>query len=157
MCAPSSSCCSAWPKPHQCTLSLSGAHNLHESLGLLLDLSCFFKERLHNYCSIWAFWLLLRLHCLKLKIEATSACGEVSAEAWLGWTIIICENCKAVYCCVFDWHCIIVPLYNVSQDNYTILYSDKCPSAGYAIPAIQAAAQHAIRCLQTSHRKSQFK
>ena len=37
------------------------------------------------------------------------------------------------------------------------LYSDKCSSAGYAIPATHAAAQLTIRCLQTSHRKSQFK
>ena len=40
MCAPSSSCCSAWPKPQQCTMSLSGAQNWHEGPGLLLDLSC---------------------------------------------------------------------------------------------------------------------
>ena len=40
MCAPSSSCCSAWPKPQQWTLSLFGVHNLHEIPGLLLDFSC---------------------------------------------------------------------------------------------------------------------
>ena len=38
MCVPSS----AWPKPQKWTLSLSGAHHLHESPGLLLDLLCLF-------------------------------------------------------------------------------------------------------------------
>ena len=40
MCAPSLSCCSAWPKPQQCTMSLSSAQNLHEGPGILLDLWC---------------------------------------------------------------------------------------------------------------------
>ena len=44
MCAPSSSCCSAWPKPQQWTLSLSGAQNLDEGPGLQLDLLCLFIQ-----------------------------------------------------------------------------------------------------------------
>ena len=51
MCAPSSSCCSAWPKPQQWTLSLFGVHNLHESPGLLLDFSCLF-EKVDHYSNL---------------------------------------------------------------------------------------------------------
>ena len=42
MFAPSLSCCSAWPKPQQRTMTLPGAHNVQEGPGLLLDLTSLF-------------------------------------------------------------------------------------------------------------------
>ena len=53
MCAPSLSCCSAWPKPQQCNLSLSSSQNLREDPGLLLNLLCFlYSDNYTTQCQI---------------------------------------------------------------------------------------------------------
>ena len=57
MCAPSLSCCSVWPKPQQCNLSLSSSQNLREDPGLLLNLLCFLYSG--NYTTQCQFKLML--------------------------------------------------------------------------------------------------